>query len=293
MEIYKKKDGFESEKLFVLPDYILMDLVKNPLVSPLYITDIGYFPRAKYHYRERPEGIDTYILIYCSDGEGWVDINHTKHFTLKSNTLIVIPEGTPHRYGADEEKPWSIYWFHLKGSQVKELLECFGFESGPIQLPISGFVKFIELFNHCFDTLSEKPFSLNHHIHVSQSIKYLLSSIGLLFTKQNNNDRNFENVINYMNDQMDRSMNLQELAKYTGLSKPHLIHLFKDETGYTPIDYFLRMKINRSCQMLDLTELTVKQIALSVGIKDPYYFSRIFKKVIGYSPTEYRSIKKG
>jgi AraC-like DNA-binding protein len=78
-----------------------------------------------------------------------------------------------------------------------------------------------------------------------------------------------------------------------GLSKQHVIHLFNREAGFSPIDYFLRMKMQRAARMLDLTNLTVKDISGSVGITDPYYFSRLFKKVMGYSPTDYRNIPKG
>jgi AraC-like DNA-binding protein len=72
-----------------------------------------------------------------------------------------------------------------------------------------------------------------------------------------------------------------------------LTYLFKQETGFPPIDYFLRMKIQRAGQLLDLTENSVKEISSSLGIDDPYYFSRLFKKINNCSPTEYRKRKKG
>lgn len=292
----RKQDGFKSEKLLVLPEYVLKDISNHPLISSLYVTDIGYFPQAKYHYRERLEACDTHILIYCAAGEGWVEVDHEKNFLLKSHMFVVIPAGTPHRYGADEQNPWSIYWFHLKGEEVITFINSFHLSEGPLQIPLNHFVTFIELFDQCFVSLSDKPYSKLHHIKTSQTMRYLLSSLGLASIRtgqEERKERYLEKTIQFMNDRIDSSITLSDLAKIAGLSIQHLTYLFKQETGYPPIDYFLRMKFQRACQLLDLTDYTVKEIASSLGIDDSYYFSRLFKKINGSSPTEYRKRKKG
>lgn len=70
----KKKDGFPNEKAIVIPQEILLKVQKNPMTSLLYPTDIGYYPHAENHYRQREEGSEQHILIYCHEGEGWYDI---------------------------------------------------------------------------------------------------------------------------------------------------------------------------------------------------------------------------
>ncbi|UPG65798.1 helix-turn-helix transcriptional regulator [Metabacillus endolithicus] len=216
--------------------------------------------------------------------------------TIKPNMLIHIPKGIPHRYGASEQTPWSIYWFHLDGTQVQEYIEGLELQRDLFQLNFIEFVRFVEIFNHCFDVLSNKVYSHLHHIHVSQSIKYLLSivSVSSGFTNQEvKKELYLDKAINYMNENITNTIKLDDIAKYAGLSRQHLTHLFKSQTNYPPIDYFIRMKMQKAAQMLVLTNSSIKQTAISVGIDDPYYFSRTFKKIMGSSPSEYRQIEKG
>ncbi|WNS42886.1 helix-turn-helix domain-containing protein [Paenibacillus sp. MMS20-IR301] len=295
-ETTKKPEGFMREKLYVLPDYWIRELEKEDLTSSLYITDIGYFPSAQYHFRERPEGAPAHIFIFCAAGEGWVELQQDERMTLREGDMIIIPPGTPHRYGAAAANPWSIYWFHFKGEHAAQLVSLFGLSAAQLALPPSGIARFTEWFQPAYELLAERTYSLTSHVHVAQTARQLLSGIGLNTMKsaqEKKRENYLEQAIQYMNQHMDTSIKLTELARHVGLSQQHLIHLFNLETGVPPIEYFLRLKIQRAGQLLDLTELSIKEISAAVGINDPYYFSRLFKKMSGFSPSRYRSIPKG
>ncbi|WP_246362195.1 AraC family transcriptional regulator [Paenibacillus alba] len=296
MDITSKPEGFEAEKLFIVPEYMQAELSRSELTRDLFVSDIGFFPHARHHYRERSEGSSSYIFIFCSDGEGWIEINPNKSIVLTQNHLAVIPARTPHRYGASAHAPWSIYWFHLQGDHADAFIQMYGMDTGPVHLPIGAMSEFKDVFDKCFVLLSDKTYSLPIHTHVSQSMRQLISSIGISAggtAKDKKREQYLELAIRYMNDRLEDSMKLPELAKHTGLSKQHLILLFKEETGFPPIDYFLRLKIQRASQMLSLTGLSIKEIAARLGISDPYYFSRLFKKITGSSPSAYRNVPKG
>jgi AraC-like DNA-binding protein len=296
MDSIQKQAGFEQERLYVLPEYITRELLQSELTRSLFVSDIGYFPHAKYHYRERPEGSDAHIFIYCTAGQGWVELSGDKTIQVSNQSLIVIPAGTPHRYGASTDNPWSIYWFHLQGEHAAQLISLYELAVAPMLLPAISFAKWVESFNPIFELLANKTYELPTHVHVSQTIRYLLSSLGISMansTHSKKRDRYLEDAIRYMTDHLADSIKLPELAQYTGVSKQHLIHIFNQKTGVPPVEYFLRMKMQQAGQMLDLTDLNVKEIGNAIGISDPYYFSRLFKKIMGYSPTEYRSIPKG
>ncbi|MFC5529196.1 helix-turn-helix domain-containing protein [Cohnella yongneupensis] len=295
MDEVRKPEGFPEEKLFVLPEYSVEELSRHELTKGLFVSDIGFFPRAQYHYRERPAGCDSHIAIYCIAGEGWIELAGRSH-VVRERTLVVVPAGEPHRYGASPREPWSIYWFHLKGAQVAALIRLYGLDAGPIQLPAAVQAEWTDSFERCYSLLADKPYSMPVQVHVSQTIGQLLGRIGLGAggsSRDRKRELDLERAIRYLNDRLTDTVSLIELAAHTGLSKQHLIYLFNQETGFPPIEYFLRMKMQKAGQLLSLTGLTVKEIAASVGIPDPYYFSRLFKKRMGAPPTEYRSAPKG
>ncbi|MFD2333099.1 helix-turn-helix domain-containing protein [Cohnella sp. GCM10020058] len=295
MDAVQKPEGFPEEKLLVIPDYLAAELASFELTRNFYVSDIGYFPRARHHYRERPGGCDSHIVIYCAEGAGWIE-QDGKTEMLTERQLAVIPAGAPHRYGASEEAPWSIYWFHLRGGQVGAHLALYGLSGHPIPIPAALETRFAESFERCYGLLADKPYSLPAQVHVSLTLGQLLGAISLSASgshRHRKREEDLSRAIRFMNDRLHVTVTLPELAMHAGLSKQHLIHLFKQETGFPPIDYYLRLKMQKASQLLSLTGLSVKEIAAAVGFGDPYYFSRMFKKLMGVSPTDYRSVPKG
>ncbi|WP_138493381.1 AraC family transcriptional regulator [Paenibacillus pinistramenti] len=290
----RKKDGFDAEKILVLPAYLLEQVAAHPITRLFYVTDIGFFPKAHYHYRERPDGSETFILIYCAEGEGRVSIDGVQH-VLGSRQLIVIPADTPHSYWAESAAPWTIYWFHFNGEQAGSYAALLGGRPGPLTLSPQDSEKFIALFHQCFDLLSTGEYSVSRQILAMQTAAYAISSLGLLVDRAEE-DRQMQYIhkaIHLMNLRLEQTLTLDEIAQYTQISKQHLNHLFKSEVGFAPVDYYLRLKMRRAGQLLDLTTLSVKEVCHSLGFKDPYYFSRLFHKIIGMSPTDYRNKLKG
>lgn len=292
----RKPEGFIEEKLYVLPEYWMKELEQEELTASLFITDIGYFPNAQYHYRERGEGSASHIFILCEAGEGWVELNHGEQMTMQLGDMVIIPPHTPHRYGAMQEDPWSIYWFHFKGSHADRLVKLFGLSGAPLSLSPSGKARLIDWFVPAYELLAERTYALATHVHIAQAARQLLSGIGITASQSAQEKKRgtyLEQAIQYMNGRLNSNLTLPELAKQVGVSKQHLIYIFNAETGVSPIGYFLRLKIQRAGHLLDLTELSIKEVGSAIGINDPYYFSRQFKKISGFSPSSYRKIPKG
>ena len=96
-----------------------------------------------------------------------------------------------------------------------------------------------------------------------------------------------------MHDHIDGVINLTDLASLCGFSVSHYSMVFKKKTSRSPIEYYNNLKIQKACQMLDFTHSNIKEIAIGLHFEDQFYFSRVFKKMMGVSPMEYRKKKKG
>ena len=113
----KLKDGFTGERALVLPRIIVDKMEEDPLTSMLHITDIGYYPKAKHHFRERKEPINQYVFIYCIDGAGSYRIGD-QEYTVSANQYFILPAGVPHSYASNKSMPWTIYWIQRYSCSV-------------------------------------------------------------------------------------------------------------------------------------------------------------------------------
>jgi AraC-like DNA-binding protein len=288
----KKADGFENEQFFVIPDVFLESLAKNSLSQFLIITVMGYFPRAKNHYIKRIQGCKTALMMYCCAGSGFYSVNGGPKHTLSQGQLIVLPPDTPHEYGASEDNPWSIYWVHFEGAAFQPFYEMVS-----RFLPVSiGDVlgdRIKEIFNQCF-CLLQLPYQKEEYLYLCQLAAAMLAIIPCAAKQSNvqlsmNGSEGIEKAIAYMQNHLHEEINGSNLAEASRFSYSHLTYLFKHSTGYAPIEFFLRTKIQAAARDLYFSNLPIQDIALTYGIEDPYYFSRLFKKIMGISPSEYRN----
>jgi len=294
----KIKEGFVGESSIVLPKAVVDMESSDPLVSSLYITDMGYYPNAENHYVERKKPISQYILIYCVRGMGWYTLGDNR-YEVCENQYFILPAYRTHSYGSDENNPWTIFWVHFNGAHAKIYSE--GAETPHDVKPSikSRISDRNNLFDEIFNTLKSGYYRENLR-YASSMLHYYLASMRYLRLYRNNQPHNelidsddmVSALIHFMKENIGKKLSLTEMAKYIGYSVSHMSMIFKRETKHSPTSYFNILKIHKACELLENTDLKINSICHKVGINDEYYFSRLFKNIIGESPKKYRKSRR-
>lgn len=284
-----KQEGFLGQKMFVLPPAIRDELVAHSVGHLLYITDIGFFPKARHHNRERTEGAAEHILIFCIEGKGTVTIRDEK-IPLSPNEFCLIEKEVPHAYFSDVNNPWSIYWIHFSGEKADDVCSTIPVHNS-ISLRADEHSGRMAMFNDFFQVL-EQGITKDKVLYISMQLWALLSSFAFndLYADDKEYKQNrIEESIAYMKQCIKGQLTLEEIADCVQVSASHFSSVFKNSTGYSPLNFFILLKMQEACRLLSFTSQSIKQVAFDLGYADPYYFSRLFKKTIGKSPSEYRS----
>ncbi len=284
------REGFPRQRLVVLPANVIARCRNLPVVDQLHVTHIGSYPSAPHHYVERLEGVPQAILIYCMEGCGTVELGG-RVFPVEQGHVAAIPPGTPHIYRTDPARPWSIFWIHFDGHQAGSVLGSLG--NGPknplLYLPDVNLLR--QAFEEVYACLGYH-FSDAGLLAMTGELIRLLGKVKLHYSHPQHHRKAVEDrileTIGFMQRHLDMPLALEDLAAQSGQSVPYYCKLFKERTNQSPMAYFIQLKIRKACELLDQTELGIKEIAGELGYDDPYYFSRLFRKIQGCSPSAYR-----
>ncbi|CAG7654832.1 AraC family transcriptional regulator [Paenibacillus allorhizosphaerae] len=229
------------------------------------------------------------VLGYVLSGEGNVTLDDSS-FHPKKGDVFVLPAGRYHRVFAnpESEEPWNYIWFNIKGDLAVALLHAYRLSESIVVSDMSAgllFQRAIQLAQ------SEKPQEMLDIM----PIIFLQIVIRLSNTKnerKNSYSEEVQKIKHFLNNQIQIPFNSNQLSKHIGLSFKQINRLFKKETGTTVYNYVLMKKIDAAKMMLLDTPLTVNEICYHLGYADPQYFSNLFKKKTGMSPSIFRSQNK-
>jgi AraC-like DNA-binding protein len=288
-----QKRGFPDMRSVILPPPLIRDALTRPLLRDLLVTRIGYCSHAVGHYIPRPEGSLDHILHYCVAGRGWVRMAG-RHWEVTADTMTFLPRGEPHLYGADAEHPWSIYWIHFTGRQADAYFNAIQVTAKSPLLHLRATPEILTAFQQIEESMREVH-TPTHLLAASTALARFLGLIQLRrfasSQQQRTEQEQVQATITLMKDNLTRPLFLRELAQAAHMSVSRYEVAFSNRTGCSPINFFNRMRIQKACHSLDSTKHPVKQIASDLGFEDPYYFSRLFKKLVGVSPAGFRKQK--
>ena len=283
------RDGFPEQRQIILSD-VKLKAASVPFVEALMITQIGHFPKTNYHFVERTHGTKEHILIVNLSGKGWIRIRN-KLWQIPPDSVACIPANEPHAYGADESIPWNIYWMHVTGSQADAFMEWKQEIVPEPVIELSSVDRIIEQF----ETTIRYAIADYNEITLAKLVEHthsILSEIICSRVQSKSRGKRVEGriirSIQLMQESVNQNLALEDLAKKAGLSVPHYCLLFKQHTGTTPLRFFTRLRLQRACELMLDPDKNLMTIAYELGFSDPFYFGRVFKKMMGMTASAYR-----
>lgn len=229
---------------------------------------------------------ESYKLYYVTKGKGLVTIDGIGFVVSEGQSFLTMPFSsfclTP-----DNINPWEYCWVEFKGLEMAKLLSRTTFST---KHPVVDKMNVPEL-EKLFDITEGNTPSTSYQYRAIGKLFYLLSYYLEYFPYEQPEQKNYTimalNFIekNYRNP----DISVKSVAEHIKIDRTYLYRLFKNETGTSVIDYINDCRIATAESMLVDKSVSIKDIAYSVGFTDQMYFSKVFKKAKGVSPTEYRN----
>jgi len=272
----------------VIPLSVQKRILNHPLCCNLFVTEIGYEDNKVFHQFPKSRNGSHYLLVYVAKGAGWYRAKN-KRFTVTENDFFVLPVTYANELESSEENPWSIYWAYFRGSQapkvVKHLTEN---ELSPKKAkPLVGRVaQFNDILHHL-----ELMENIENLVYANSRFYTFLCSFRLMVLsarKYAKKDGVIQSI-EYMRENINHMISLDDLAEVADLSVSHYCAVFKQKTMQTPMQLYTSMKIQKACQMLQNRNQTIKAIAYSLGFFDQYHFSKVFKQIMGVTPRAFKN----
>ena len=258
----------------------------------LSVYNTGY-QRCESGYTWGPATRDHYVLHFVAEGKG---ILKGPFGTLEvpAGGLFCIRPGDLCCYIADDETPWEYYWVGFNGTEARRLMSLTPFTDG-VQLI---FPENTDRLRRCLKRIYDARG--NGAAAEARMLGGLYLFLGTLMEEpgggqlhQSTAKQYVDQAVRYISHNFSRDITIEDIADSVGISPSHLYRVFSQEMDMPPTRFLTNYRITEACALLRDGGMTIGEVAASAGFKDPLYFSRVFKKVKGISPTAYERKKAG
>ena len=262
-----------------------------PIISderglPLFLLNLGKHTCQPKTVREN--GYPCPQILYCTKGSGVLKING-KNFDITPNTAIFLPADFPHEY-YPTDKVWDIHWVVPDGFACGQLLSYLKLDSACT-------------FELSDTTLLEHFFSMMHRSIRGDRISGNFRASGYLYnflielSRQKNmrsrvrtSNRAIVAAVDHIDNCYTQKITMEDLCDAAGLSKQQLCRLFNRFLGSRPMEYVAKRRIQAAKELLSSTDLSLEDIAERVGFCSGSYFSKLFCRYEGITPSHFRHL---
>lgn len=272
----------EADKSSALPSVSLGNRQCNDL--PLMINCAGAYYQMDKNYNHNPKGRLDYYLMYIVSGEAKV-YNGNEFVIAKEGSVIVFPPNKEYKHSS-EHTQISYLWMHFTGSDVLNVLDRYGINIFPTVNTANGENKISNCFQKIFDGFANNDKFRDYDL--SSLLDRLLIEIGRSISVEQGEKRLFKKSIRHINESYGNPIRITELAKMENVSMTTYNFHFKRQMGMSPTQYILTLRMHSAKELLKSSKISVRDISAMVGYDDFNFFTKVFKKYTGQSPSAYR-----
>ena len=212
-----------------------------------------------------------------------------KTYNLKAGDLFLIKPSQIVSYVADENDPWEYYWVGFNGTYAQKVVSALPFkENCPIYTPKdfeSCKENLYRIYENSGNSISNSTAMLGY---LYLFLAKLMEESSLISPAPSVTQSNYViEAIKYIQFNYSSDISVDDIANAIGISRSHLYRVFVSNLNQSPINYLTEYRINEACNLLKNTNLSISQVAISVGFFDQFYFSRVFKKIKKIPPSKY------
>ena len=258
----------------------------------LIVTAAGYYKVcvSPMIHTERPEGRKDYQLYYVAAGKVHLYLHGTEERIIEKGNMILFYPGEPQKYFLYLEDKPETYWCHFTGKDVEKILLHYEMPREQSVFYVGTSPDYQWVFRQMIQELQLQR--TNFEDMLSLNLQHILLIINRFIHEKVDFRRTMfdevEKAKHYFNEHYREPIVVEEYAKKYGMTANWFSQNFRRITKVTPMQYIISLRINHSVDLID----PIGQIAAAVGYENTMYFSRLFKKHTGMTPTEYKKRDK-
>jgi AraC-like DNA-binding protein len=268
--------------------YTPTTFAKNNL---LHLQEVGELQALLPHTNSR-DGMTSFLFFIVTNGSGSLNYDGEEH-ELHAGDCVFIDCKKAYSQSSSKDDLWSLKWAHFYGFNLRGIYAKYIERGGqPVFTP-----KDSTPLSDILTQLLELSSSEEHirDMKINEKITSLLTLImAESWHPENNTPRNglkkqsLHNVKVYLDEHYKEKITLDSLSDQFYINKFYLTRMFKEQFGATVLSYLDQVRITHAKHLIRFSDMTIENIGREVGIDDGAYFNRVFKKVEGVTPGEYR-----
>lgn len=260
--------------------------------SLLHLQEVGELMALKAHTSRR-EGLSSYLFFLVKSGSGTLQYDGVTHL-LQAGDCVFIDCIHPYAHTPAADDLWQLQWIHFDGAAMHEIYAKYIERGGRPTFTPAEISVFSILLTDVLALASADDYIRD--MRLNEKIASLLTLIMSESWHPESSARSglkrqsLQSVKTYLDDHYQERITLDRLSELFYINKFYLTRVFREQFGTTILSYLDHVRVSHAKRLLRFSAMTAEEIGAAVGIEEPGYFNRVFKKVEGVTPGEYRKM---